>query len=157
MTTVAARRDLTMVGHFKVLLLAGALPVLLTACATSATAGPASGHAQLGISNRTTLAVTLAVNGQSIAVYPGGSGATIELAALPALPWDVTAVTSSGRLLTSMQVAANSAGMPQGQPNGGTFGRVDLSCGRLTIWAGDGQPSGPPPPPSPGAFGDCAP
>jgi hypothetical protein len=134
-----------------------ALLVLLAACTTSGTPGPAAGQAQLGISNGTTLAVTLVVNGQRVADYPAGSGATIELAALPPLPWDVMALTSSGRLLTSMEVAADAAGMPQGTPGGGTFGRVDLSCGRLTIWAGDSQPSGPAPPPSPGTSGDCAP
>jgi hypothetical protein len=47
-------------------------------------------------------------------------------------------------------------------PNGGiqhsgAMGRVDLSCGRLTIWAGDIQPSGPAPNPSPGTPGDCEP
>jgi hypothetical protein len=40
---------------------------------------------------------------------------------------------------------------------GGTLGRVDLSCGRLTIWAGDIQPSGPAPAASPGEPGDCLP
>ena len=39
----------------------------------------------------------------------------------------------------------------------GIRGRVDLSCGRLTTWAGDVQPSGPAPPASPGTPGDCAP
>jgi hypothetical protein len=148
---------MTTVGGFKVALLACALLIPLAACTTSATPGPAAEQAQLGISNGTTLAVTLVVNGQRIADYPAGSGATIQLDALPALPWEVTALTASGRSLTSMQVAANSAGMPQGAPGGGTFGRVSLSCGRLTIWAGDSQPSGGAPPPSPGTPGDCAP
>jgi hypothetical protein len=37
------------------------------------------------------------------------------------------------------------------------MGRVDLSCGRLTICAGDFAPSGPVPLPSTGSAGDCAP
>jgi hypothetical protein len=40
---------------------------------------------------------------------------------------------------------------------GGAFGRVDLSCGRLTIWAGYDAPSGPVPPSPAGSPGDCAP
>ena len=39
----------------------------------------------------------------------------------------------------------------------GTMGRVDLSCGRLTIWAGSIVPSGPAPAASPGTPGDCVP
>ena len=39
----------------------------------------------------------------------------------------------------------------------GTIGRVDLSCGRLMIWAADFLPSGPAPAEAPGTPGDCAP
>ena len=39
----------------------------------------------------------------------------------------------------------------------GTLGRVDLSCGRLSIWAGDAEPSGPAPGSSPGNPSDCTP
>ena len=39
----------------------------------------------------------------------------------------------------------------------GAFGRVYLSCGSLTIWAGDIEPSGPAPIGPQGTAGDCAP
>jgi hypothetical protein len=78
------------------------IPVMafaLTACS----AEPAP---KLGISNATALAVTLFVNGQRIAEFPTQSGGpTIDVAALPPLPWNVEARLASGRLLTSMQVA----------------------------------------------------
>jgi hypothetical protein len=47
--------------------------------------------------------------------------------------------------------------LPDSVQRTGAMGRVDLSCGRLTIWAGDVMPSGPVPPPSPGTPGDCIP
>ena len=125
----------------------------LSACS----AGPAP---KLGIANGTTLAVTLFVNGQRIAEFLAQRGGpTIDVAALPPLPWNVEARSPSGRLLTSMQVAPgdvrSATGLGGVSEYTGTFGRVDLSCGRLTIWAGDIQPSGPAPPPNPGVPGDC--
>jgi hypothetical protein len=121
-----------------------------------------TGPVALGISNGTTLVVTLTVNGHAVGDFPGGGPApTIDPATLPPLPWDVEARSSSGRVLTSMHVEAGDVSSTTG-PNGaiehsGVFGRVDLSCGRLTIWAGDVQPSGPAPPAFPGTPGDCAP
>jgi hypothetical protein len=117
---------------------------------------------KLGVSNGTTLTVTLVVNGQRIADFPArGPQPTIDVAELPPLPWKVEAHSPSGRVLTSMGVEP---GDVQTTTDGdgvagysGTMGRVDLSCGRLTIWAGDIQPSGPAPPASPGTPGDCAP
>jgi hypothetical protein len=77
------------------------------------------------------------------------------------LPWKVEARSPSGRVLTTMDVAIGSVTStmyPDGHgESSGTMGRVDLSCGRLTIWAGDQAPSGPAPPPSPGMAGDCEP
>jgi hypothetical protein len=71
--------------------------ILLAACTTSpAAVAPASSHPVLGISNGTTLAVTLVVNGRHVGDYSGVSGGTIELAALPPLPWAVEAQTASG-------------------------------------------------------------
>jgi hypothetical protein len=115
----------------------------------------------LGMSNGTTLAVSLVVNGRAVALFPpGGPVPTIEVAALPPLPWKVEAKSPSGRVLTSMRVEPGEVGVssaPGMVGRNGVFGRVDLSCGRLTIWAGDVQPSGPMPPPSPGTPGDCDP
>ena len=111
----------------------------------------------LHVANSTPLTVTLFVNGQSVADFvPGAPEPTIDPTGLPPLPWTVEARSPSGRLLTSMLVA------PGEVTSGGDIhqipaGRVDLSCGRLTIYAGDFAPSGPPPPPSPGVAGDCGP
>lgn len=113
---------------------------------------------RLGISNGTKLTVTLVVNGQVVGVFRPGEGGGPIVAPLPPLPWAVEARTSTGRLLTTMQVSpgdVSSTTMPDGTTQAsGTLGRVDLSCGRLDIWAGF-QPSGPFP--GPGHPGDCVP
>ena len=121
-----------------------------------------SGMPTLGVSNGTNLVVTLVVNGRAVAdVRPGELAALIDTAAQPALPWTVEAQSPSGRVLTSMQVAQDQVGSTTNSDGTGSsqgaFGRVDLSCGRLTIWAGDTQPSGPAPIGSLGTSGDCAP
>ena len=145
------------------------LAVALGAC--NLTTGAAT-HVSLGISNGTTLAVTLFVNGERVASYPpGGPPPTIDPASLPPLPWIVEARSPSGRVLTTMDLLEKAGPITMqvklgdiqatALPNGGVeyssqFGRVDLSCGRLTIWAGDIEPSGPAPEPSSGTPGDCA-
>lgn len=113
----------------------------------------------LGISNATTLTVTLVVNGAVVRTFaPGTVADTIPATALPALPWIIEARSPSGRVLTSMTVNAGDVWQVTA-PDGsvltkGDALRVDLSCGRLDIW------SGPPlagPAPGPGSPGDCAP
>ncbi len=132
-----------------------ALLVLVAGCGLNADDRP-----NLGISNGTTLTVVLTVNGQQVGqVLPGGPAPDINEAGLPPLPWTVEARTVNGRVLTSMvvepdRVASTTLDDGTGGANG-VFGRVDLSCGRLTIWAGDVQPSGPFP--GPGLAGDCEP
>lgn len=140
------------------------LALALAACDGSATPPPVSQPPSpaLGVSNGTTLIVTVVVNGQPVGVFPpGGLGPGIDPAALPPLPWTVEARSTSGRVLTSMRVEPGEVATTTA-PDGavehrGTMGRVDLSCGRLTIWAGDVQPSGPVPVEPPGKPGDCAP
>ena len=129
-------------------------------CSITTTVRP--GRPQLGISNGTTLAVTLTVNGEKVAESkPGGPQPRIDVAELPPLPWDVEARSPSGRLLTSMhvdpgqvEITTDAGGVTAAS---GPFGRVDLSCGRLTIWAGEIQPSGPAPIGLQGSPGDCVP
>jgi hypothetical protein len=141
--------------NFRALLL---LMVVIAGCSFA----PSEAKPALGVSNGTTMTVTLVVNGQPIAAFPPGAPApAINVASLPALPWTVEARSPSGRVLTSMTVAVGQVGQTT-DPSGvelasGTIGRVDLSCGRLTIWAGDFQPSGPAPDPSAGTVGDCLP
>jgi hypothetical protein len=124
--------------------------------------GQFGGRPVLGISNGSTLTVTLFVNGKSVgSAAPGVGLEPIDLVNLPAMPWTVEARSSSGRVLTSMTV--NSGDVAAGTDSGadlstrGTMGRIDLSCGRITIWAGYSQPSGPAPVASAGSPGDCVP
>jgi hypothetical protein len=116
---------------------------------------PAAG---IGISNGTTLAVTLVVNGSPVGVFALGTDGAIPSSALPPLPWLVEARSPSGRVLTSMTVHSGDVwetSLPNGSHGSqGVGGRADLSCGRLDIW------SGPPllgPMPGPGLPGDCLP
>jgi hypothetical protein len=116
---------------------------------------------RLAVANGTQLDVTLVVNGQPIAVYPaGGGGEDIGFGELPPFPWHVEARSPTGRVLTTIDVEA---GDVQHKSEAGVesfttvMGRVDLSCGRLTIWAGHVSPSGPPPAQDAGEPGDCEP
>src|SRR4051812_28515937 len=79
--------------------------LVMSACQPSlATARP-----NLGVSNGTTLVVTVFVNGNAVASYPpGGPSPTIVPSSLPPLPWKVEARSPSGRTLTTMDVAIGS-------------------------------------------------
>ena len=114
-----------------------------------------------GVANGTTLAIVITIQspdgGTTINVAPGGS-LEIDPSRSPQLPWSVEARTESGRLLTSMTVLPGQVTRTV-HPDGSvettsTGGRVDLSCGRLDIWAGS-PPIGPVP--GPGVPGDCEP
>ena len=77
---------------------------------------------------------------------------------LPALPWSVAVRTPSGRELTTLTVhegdVAETSSPGGGGSSRGVAARVDLSCGRLDVWAG------PPiagPAPGSGSPGDCEP
>jgi len=112
----------------------------------------------LHVMNGTALAVAVAVNGAALAVVPPRDGAQWPAAQLPALPWLVEARTVAGRLLTTMTVRPGdvwTVDVPGKAAFGGSFARIDLSCGRLDLWAAMFQPSGPAP--GPGQLGDCAP
>jgi hypothetical protein len=137
--------------------------VALAGCNAVGSSSPdPSARPSLGVSNGTTLTITLVVNGQPVADFPAdGPYPSIDLAALPALPWKVEARSPSGRVLTSMDVKPGdirTITAPGGAAeHTGTMGRVDFSCGSLRIWAGDFAPSGPAPAASPGTPADCAP
>jgi hypothetical protein len=111
----------------------------------------------LQISNGTTLLVILTINGRDIGEFrPGVGGKVFHEQPLPDLPWTVEARTEGGRLLTSMVVLPGDVTThADGSGSTGKFGRVDLSCGSLRIWAGDFVLSGPLP--GPGKPGDCEP
>ena len=68
-------------------------------------------------------------------------------------PWFVEARTASGRALLTLVVHAGDVRYQESSTRGDA-NRIDLSCGRLDIWAG------PPligPMPGPGSPGDCVP
>lgn len=102
----------------------------------------------LSISNETSIAITLVVNGAVVATVPPGTLEDPVTAALPQRPWTIETRSPSGRVVSTLTVGAT-------DPitiNAGRGVRVDLSCGRLDVW------SGPPmlgPIFSPGASGDC--
>ena len=112
---------------------------------------------RLGISNGTTLAVTLLVNGVVVAVYAPGTAGEIEPLKLAPLPWAVEARSPSGRLLLSITVLQGSV-WSTATPGGGSIhsvgDRVDRSCGRLDMYAGAPMHG---PMPGPGTPGDCEP
>ncbi len=134
-----------------------AIAVLLSvACTSVASNLPAT--PDLWINNGTTLVVALVVNGSTVSSVAPGTQEMIAASALPPLPWNVEARSPSGRLLTSMTVHAGDV-TETALPNGGTqskgdAARIDLSCGRLDIWAGPPLAG---PPPGSGRPGDCAP
>ena len=137
------------------------LAVLISGCAAASASPTATARPNLGISNGTTLAVTVGVNGRVIGIAaPGGPSPTFDAVALPDLPWTVEARSPSGRVLTSMTVepgdVASTTPASGVTASSGTLARVDLSCGSLRIWAGF-PPSGPAPASPMGSPGDCAP
>ena len=112
----------------------------------------------LGIDNWTTLAVTVTVNGSRIDIVAPGTQRWIEPGKLPTMPWNVQALSPIGRVLLELEVAADSVAETT-RPDGGVSirgagKRVDLSCGRLDVYAGPPMLG---PMPGPGVPGDCEP
>jgi hypothetical protein len=152
----------------------GLLPSLFAAVLLASCGGPTSSYPTLqggqfggrpvvGLSNGSSLVVTLVLNGEAVgSASPEAGMEPIDFAKLPPLPWTIEARSASGRVLTSMTVNAGDVTADSDSSGGlssskGTMGRVDLSCGRITIWAGYSQPSGPFPPSPAGSPGDCEP
>jgi hypothetical protein len=112
----------------------------------------------LGVDNATTLAVTITVNGVKVDTVPPGTQRSIAAETLPAMPWTVQALSPSGRVLLEFQVVPGAVFRttdPDGSTSmGGAGNRVDLSCGRLDVYAGPPMMG---PMPGPGIPGDCEP
>lgn len=127
--------------------------LVVAGCASSP---PASPLTSLGVANDTTLALTVLVNGQSVASLPPG-GSEEGSANLPPRPWTVTAQAPSGRVLATMTVGpgpADPAGSGYGQ--NGMSAQFPLTCGWIRMWTGNARPSNFEPPLAPGSVIDCA-
>jgi hypothetical protein len=127
--------------------------LLLVVLALSACTAGSSSLPNLSYSNQTTLTLSLSVNGTMVETMVPGAAGDVPSSRLPQLPWTVEAKTSKGRVVASMTVREGDVVMSSGEAKGDGI-RVDLSCGRLDIWAG------PPllgPVPGSGHPGDCEP
>lgn len=118
----------------------------------------APGQMRLELSNGTTIAVDLAVNGRIVSRVPAGASADLGVDDVGPLPWDTIVTTTAGRPLLDLVVHAGDASIGVtgngGRSQSGVGVRVDLSCGRIDLW------SGPPllgPTRDPGSPGDCDP
>ena len=126
------------------------------ACVPAALTGD---RPDLHVNNGTALPVTIVLDGTALGVVGANASKDFPGADLPELPWRVEARSPSGRVLTTMDVApgqVRETHWPDGRSEfAGGLGRADLSCGRLDVWVGAMEPSGPAP--GPGQPGDCAP
>ena len=112
----------------------------------------------LGVDNGTTLPVSITVNGSMVDTVAPKTQRSIGQAALPTMPWRVQALSPSGRVLLEFQVVAGAVSRTT-NPDGSTSihgagNRVDLSCGRLDVYAGPPMLG---PMPGLGRPGDCEP
>ena len=130
--------------------------VLVVACSPA----PTGDAHDLVVSNGTTLAVTVAVNGTVVRTIQPTTQETLFVRELPPLPWAVEARAPSGRVLSHMTVRAGDVSetkFPDGRREMmGDGVRAELSCGRLDMWSGPPL-LGPAPGPVIGQPGDCTP
>ena len=108
---------------------------------------------ELVVNNGTTIPVQLVVNNTVVRTADARTQIAVPRSELPPLPWLVEARTTTGRVLSSMTVSAGDVTESAGAAKGDAL-RVDLSCGRIDVWAGppiDG------PSPGRGKPGDCDP
>ena len=122
--------------------------------ATDMPLGPvADGDMSLTANNQSDRALEMFVNGGKIADVAPRSAPTFAAAKLPPLPWAVDLRLPTGRVLVSLTVTSGSVVRTASGSQG--FGsRVDLSCGRIELYAV--LPLGGPAPGA-GTPGDCGP
>jgi len=139
-------------------LLAFAVLVLFVAsCGGGADTPPlgpvADADMSLTANNQSDRALELYVNESKIADIGATSQLTIQAKDLPPLPWDAQLRLPTGRTLLSLTITSGSVVRREnGVQSAGT--RVDLSCGRIELYAV--TPLGGPAPGS-GHPGDCGP
>jgi hypothetical protein len=124
---------------------------ILVAARPSSAKSPAPSSASappLSVSNETSIAVTLVINGTVLETVPAGVLQDPIPLPLPARPWTIETRSPSGRLLSTLAISVSD---PISIYTGRGI-RADLSCGRLDVWSGP-APLGPAF--SPGPAGDC--
>jgi hypothetical protein len=129
------------------------LAVALVAACSAAPAPRIDPH-DVGVKNETTMTVSLVVNGTGFGVFAPHSTSTVLVRS--AFPWNVVAKTAGGRTLVRMTVQQGDIQPPPnpgGDEQSSIAGRVNLSCGELSIFAGDVPPAGAAP--GTGSPGDC--
>lgn len=94
------------------------------------------------------MTVNVVVNGQQVWTAPPSGSSMVDVVALPKGPWTVQVQSPTGRVLATLEVTTIARDRSTGDI-------VDLSCGRLILWAGGPIPDAPVVP-SPFASGDCA-
>ncbi len=124
--------------------------VLVPGCASIAAVEPL----RLSVSNQTSLFIRLRVNEVEMLIAPRGHRDPIPSESLPDAPWRIQVLTESGRLLSSLDVNPGDIVTTANHAQGKAV-RVDLSCGRLDVWAG--PPLAGPAPPRSFPAGDCDP
>lgn len=126
----------------------GPLPFPVEEVANNVAPAVRPGVTPLSISNGTSIAITLVINGGVIETLAPGETHDPITATLPAKPWTIETWSPSGRVLSTLTVSADATI----SDTTGRAVRVDLSCGRLDVW------TGPPllgPSFVPGPSGDC--
>lgn len=103
--------------------------------------------------NQSGRTIELFVNGSKITDVAATSQLTIQARDLPPLPWAAELRLPTGRTLLELTITSGSVVRLE-SGSGGVGTRVDLSCGRIELWAV--FPLGGPPP-GPGRPGDCGP
>lgn len=142
----------------RLLALAFAVLVGVAAIGCKAVDGPRLGpvpdaEMSLTANNQSDRELELFVNGGKVADVPAMTQITMPARDLPPLPWNAELRLPTGRTLVALPIASGSVVRTEtGSHGAGT--RVDLSCGRIELWAV--FPLGGPPP-GPGRPGDCGP
>jgi hypothetical protein len=107
----------------------------------------------LTANNQSDRALELFVNGGKIADVGPTTSLTIQAKDLPSMPWAAELRLPTGRTLVDLTVTSGSV-VRRETGSQGAGNRVDLSCGRIELYAV--IPLGGPEP-GPGRPGDCGP
>ena len=127
-----------------VMLAAGCGPLAPGGVVASASVAP---DAAVHVTNRTTLDISLFVNGLSIGTVRAGDEIAIEPGRLPPLPWAVEARSPSGRLVLPWHVAVGQIQKAL-DGTGASGATATLTCGTFSLRIGAlGDPGPDPNPP----------